>query len=166
MKVYLINIWEFNRLRYFTKCILIVIKSIAKISYITSYVLFSTGATVKFMNSKIWIAFITPCRISYLFPSAPSNLHVSSVYRQTWQRLPLHRALMHWYITYIHIYIYIYIYSFFSLSFSYVYPYHNNKKIMLLCLSITKRQVKGKIRKNVIVIYLCIHKKWPQWETA
>ena len=146
MKGYLINIWGFNWLRYFMKCTLIVIKSIEKISYIISYVLFSTGATVKFINSKICVAFITPCRISYLFPSASSNLHVSSIYWQTWQC--------------------IYIYSFFSLSFSYVYPYHNNKKIMLLCLSITKRQEKGKTRKNVIVIYLCIHKKWPQWETA
>ena len=56
MKVYLVNIWGFNRLRYFSKCTLIVIKSIAKISYITSYVLLRTGATVKFINSKICVA--------------------------------------------------------------------------------------------------------------
>ena len=56
MNVYLINIWGFNRLRYFTKCILVVIKSLTKISYITSYVLFRTRATMKFINSKICVA--------------------------------------------------------------------------------------------------------------
>ena len=56
MKVQLILIWGFNRLRYFSKCTLIVIKSKAKISYITSCVLFRTGATVKFINSKICVA--------------------------------------------------------------------------------------------------------------
>ena len=56
MKVYLVNIWGFNRLRYFSKCTLIVIKSITKISYITSYVFLRTGATVKFINSKICVA--------------------------------------------------------------------------------------------------------------
>ena len=56
MKVFLINFWGFTRLRYFTKCTLIVIKSIAKISYIASYVLFKTRATVKLINSKICVA--------------------------------------------------------------------------------------------------------------
>ena len=55
MKVQFINIWGFTRLRYFSKCINIVIKSIAKISYITSYALFRTGATVKLINSKICV---------------------------------------------------------------------------------------------------------------
>ena len=48
----MINIWGFNRLRYFSKCTLIVIKSIAKISYITFYVLFRTRTSVKFIKSK------------------------------------------------------------------------------------------------------------------
>ena len=52
-KVFLINFLGFTRLRYFKKCTLIVMKSIAKISYITSYVLFITRATVKFINSNI-----------------------------------------------------------------------------------------------------------------
>ena len=56
MKVQLIHIWGFNRLRYFLKCTLLVIKSKAKISYITSCVLFRIGATVKFINSKICVA--------------------------------------------------------------------------------------------------------------
>ena len=56
MIVKLINIWGFNRLRYFSKCTLIVIKSIAKTSYVTSYVLFTTGANVKFISSKICVA--------------------------------------------------------------------------------------------------------------
>ena len=55
MKVFLINFWGFTRLRYFTKCTLIVIKLIAKISYIDSYVLFRTRATVKRINSKICV---------------------------------------------------------------------------------------------------------------
>ena len=56
MKVFLINFWWFTRLRYFMECTLIVIKSIAKISYIAFYVLFRTRATVKFINSKICVA--------------------------------------------------------------------------------------------------------------
>ena len=60
MKVYLINIWGFNRLRYLTKCTLTSIKSIAKISSITSYVLFRTEATMKLINSKICVAIYNP----------------------------------------------------------------------------------------------------------
>ena len=55
MKVFLINIWGFTRLRYFMECTLIVIKSIAKISYIAFYVFFRIRATVKFINSKICV---------------------------------------------------------------------------------------------------------------
>ena len=40
------------------------------------------------------LQFITPLRMSYLFLSASSNLHVSSIYWQTRQLLPLHRALL------------------------------------------------------------------------
>ena len=56
MKVFLTNFGGFTQLRYFTKCILIVIKSIAKNSYIASYVLFRTRATGKFINSKFCVA--------------------------------------------------------------------------------------------------------------
>ena len=87
MNVYLINIWGFNRLRYFTKCILVVIKSLTKISYITSYVLFRTRATMKFINSKICVAIYNIC-----------------IYIYTYVYIYVH--------TYIHIYIYIYIYKY------------------------------------------------------
>ena len=87
MNVYLINIWGFNRLRYFTKCILVVIKSLTKISYITSYVLFRTRATMKFINSKICVAIY--------------NIYI---YIYTYVYIYIH--------TYIHIYIYIYKYTY------------------------------------------------------
>ena len=56
MKVFLINFRGFIRLRYFPKCTLIVIQSIAKISYISSYVLLRTTATMNFENRKIGVA--------------------------------------------------------------------------------------------------------------
>ena len=87
MNVYLINIWGFNRLRYFTKCILVVIKLLTKISYITSYVLFRTRATMKFINSKICVAIY--------------NIYI---YIYTYVYIYIH--------TYIHIYIYIYKYTY------------------------------------------------------
>ena len=68
MKVYLINIWGVDRLRYFMKYTLTFIKSIAKISYITSYVLFGTGATLKFINSKICVAIYNSLSNIVLFP--------------------------------------------------------------------------------------------------
>ena len=68
MKVYLINIWGFNRLRYFTKCTLTAIKSTAKISSITSYVLFRTGATMKLINIKICVAIDNPLSNIVLIP--------------------------------------------------------------------------------------------------
>ena len=45
-----------TRHRYFTKCTLIVIKSIVKIIYIDSYTLFRTSAIVEFINSKMGVA--------------------------------------------------------------------------------------------------------------
>ena len=60
MNVFLINFYGFTRLRYFTKCTLIVIKTIAKIGYIACYILFRTRAPVKFINSKIYIAMYNP----------------------------------------------------------------------------------------------------------
>ena len=60
IKVFLINFWEFTRFRYFTKFTLTVIKLIAKISYIASYVLFRIRATIKFLNSIICIAIYNP----------------------------------------------------------------------------------------------------------
>ena len=68
MKVFLINFCGFTRLRYFTKCTLIVIKTIAKISYIASYILFGTRATLKFINSKICIAIYNPFTNIVLIP--------------------------------------------------------------------------------------------------
>ena len=56
MKVFLTNFSGFTRLRCFTKCTLAVIKSIAKSSYIASYVLFRTRGTGKFINNKICVA--------------------------------------------------------------------------------------------------------------
>ena len=56
MKVVLIIFSGFTRLRHFATCTLTAIKSIAKISYITSYLLFRTSATLKFINSKISVA--------------------------------------------------------------------------------------------------------------
>ena len=56
MKVFLINFCGFTRLWYSTNYTLTVIKSIAKISYIDSYVLFRTRVTVKFSNSKICVS--------------------------------------------------------------------------------------------------------------
>ena len=68
MKVFLINFCGFTQLRYFTKCTLIVIKTIAKISYIASYILFRTWATVKFINSKFSIAIYNPFTNILLIP--------------------------------------------------------------------------------------------------
>ena len=56
MKVLLINFWRFTRHRYFPKCTLTVIKSIAKICCTASYILFRTRATMKFVTSKICVA--------------------------------------------------------------------------------------------------------------
>ena len=67
MKVFLINFWGFALLRYFMKCTLTVIKTIAKISYIASY-MFRTRATVKFMNSKINFAIYNPFTNIVLIP--------------------------------------------------------------------------------------------------
>ena len=55
MNVFLTNFWEFTGLRYFTKCTLIVIKSIAKISFIDSYLLFRARTTAKLISSKICV---------------------------------------------------------------------------------------------------------------
>ena len=45
-----------TRHRYFTKYTLIVIKSIVKIIYIDSYILFRTSGIVEFINSKMGVA--------------------------------------------------------------------------------------------------------------
>ena len=52
----MINFWGFARIRCFTKCTIIVMKSIAKTTYIATYVLFRMTALVKFINSKICVA--------------------------------------------------------------------------------------------------------------
>ena len=51
-----LTFWGIMRHRYFTKCTLIVIKSIVKIIYIDSYILFRTSAIVEFINSKMGVA--------------------------------------------------------------------------------------------------------------
>ena len=51
-----LTFWGITRHRYFTKCTLIVIKSIVKIIYIDSYILFRTSAIVEFINSKMGVA--------------------------------------------------------------------------------------------------------------
>ena len=68
MKVLLIVFWGFTRLKYFTKWSLIVIKSIAKISYLFSYVLFRTRATVKLLYSKICVAIYNSFRNIVFIP--------------------------------------------------------------------------------------------------
>ena len=52
----LINIWGFTQLIYFTKCTLTIIKSIANISCIGSYVLPRTRVKMKFIDIKISVA--------------------------------------------------------------------------------------------------------------
>ena len=68
IKVFLINFLWFTRLWYFTQCIIIVIKTTAKIRYIASYILFRTRATVKFMNSKICLAICDPFKNIVFIP--------------------------------------------------------------------------------------------------
>ena len=68
MNVFLINFWEFTGLRYFTKYTLLVIKSIAKISYIASYILFRARTTMKFINSKICVATYNSFRKIVIIP--------------------------------------------------------------------------------------------------
>ena len=94
MKVFFINFWWFIRLKNFIKCTLTVIKSIAKVSYISSTFCLEQKLQFNLETLKFVLQFITPLWISDLFPSASPNSHVFSIYRQTWERFLLERALL------------------------------------------------------------------------
>ena len=64
--MFLINFLDFSQIRYFPKRNLIVIKLIAKINYIVSYVLFRTRTTMKFVNSKICVAIYSSFKLTSL----------------------------------------------------------------------------------------------------
>ena len=76
------------------KCTLIVIKSRAKISYIASYVLFTTRATVNFMNSKICVAIYNSFTNIVLIPTRVLKLLCLLNIATTLAMEKLHQALV------------------------------------------------------------------------